>query len=144
MRFILLIFVLFSVAVCYANPPIPPIAEDFSIKADEKRLWRKSVEEQKILRQSGMIYESDDLEDYLNGITRKLQPSETLAHISFRVKVVKDSYLNAFAYPNGGMYIHSGVLARMENEAQLATVRPSGWGRPPLRIEASSRFQSRI
>jgi predicted Zn-dependent protease len=42
--------------------------------------------------------------------------------VPIRVRVLKDPSLNAFAYPNGAIYIHSGLLARVENEAQLATV----------------------
>ena len=30
--------------------------------------------------------------------------------------------LNAFAYPTGAIYVHSGLLARLDNEAQLAAV----------------------
>jgi predicted Zn-dependent protease len=38
------------------------------------------------------------------------------------VRVVEDPTLNAFAYPHGAIYVHTGLLARMENEDQLATV----------------------
>jgi tetratricopeptide (TPR) repeat protein len=30
--------------------------------------------------------------------------------------------LNAFAFPNGVIYVHTGILARMDNEAQLAVL----------------------
>jgi predicted Zn-dependent protease len=36
--------------------------------------------------------------------------------------VLKNPYCNAFAYPNGVIYVHSGILSRMDNEAQLATL----------------------
>ena len=39
-----------------------------------------------------------------------------------RFTVFRDPSLNAFAMPNGRVYIHTGLLARLENEAQLATV----------------------
>jgi predicted Zn-dependent protease len=42
--------------------------------------------------------------------------------VRYRVAVVEDPTLNAFAYPHGSLYVHTGLLARMENEAQLATV----------------------
>jgi predicted Zn-dependent protease len=42
--------------------------------------------------------------------------------LSFKVLVVKDPYLNAFAFPNGTIYVHTGILARMDNEAQLAAL----------------------
>ena len=36
--------------------------------------------------------------------------------------VLRDPTLAAFALPSGRIYLHTGVLARLENEAQLATV----------------------
>jgi beta-barrel assembly-enhancing protease len=36
--------------------------------------------------------------------------------------VLVNPSLNAFAYPTGAIYVHSGLLARLQNEAQLATV----------------------
>jgi tetratricopeptide (TPR) repeat protein len=42
--------------------------------------------------------------------------------VRYRVRVILDPTLNAFAYPHGSLYVHTGILARMENEDQLATV----------------------
>ena len=39
-----------------------------------------------------------------------------------RFSVLRDPTLNAFALPNGRIYIHSGLLARLDNEAQLAMI----------------------
>lgn len=39
-----------------------------------------------------------------------------------RVRALKKPVLNAFAMPNGSIYINSGLLGVMQNEAQLATV----------------------
>jgi predicted Zn-dependent protease len=55
-------------------------------------------------------------------VARKLQPPAVLQAIPFRVAVVKNPWLNAFAIPTGTLYIHSGLVARLQNEAQLATV----------------------
>ena len=35
---------------------------------------------------------------------------------------MRDPTLNAFAMPNGRIYVHTGLLARLDNEAQLATI----------------------
>ena len=40
----------------------------------------------------------------------------------FRVTVLRDPTLNAFALPNGRIYVHTGLLAGLESEAQLAMV----------------------
>lgn len=88
--------------------------------ADEQMLWQKSEEEQRAFESGGLLYPDPDLEDYLNQLAVKLQPQP--ADLKIRVKVIKNTQLNAFAYPNGMIYMHTGLLAAMDNEAQLAAV----------------------
>jgi predicted Zn-dependent protease len=105
-----------------ATTSLPPITQDFRPEDDEKRLWLRSEEEQKVINRSGVIYRDEDLEAYLNEIAKKLQPAEVFTHIPFKVIVIKNHLLNAFIYPNGVLYVHTGILAKMDNEAQLATL----------------------
>lgn len=121
MRYILLILMLCFAAACSTPANLPLATDNFGVD-DEKRLWQRSEDEQKVLTQSGLIYRDDQLDDYLNQVARKLQPPEILEHIPFRIMVIKSPYLNAFAFPNGVIYIHTGILARMDNEAQLAAL----------------------
>jgi Zn-dependent protease with chaperone function len=106
------------------STPSGPIASSGSgalqSRADEQMLWQKAEQDQRAFESSGLIYPDQALEDYLNQIAAKLQPQP--ADPKIRVKVLKNTRLNAFAYPNGMIYIHSGLLARMDNEAQLAAV----------------------
>jgi predicted Zn-dependent protease len=118
---VLLLFLSFMITGC-ATASLPPITKDSKFAEDEKRLWLRSEEEQKALSRSGIIYGDEDLDAYLSGIAKKLQPPEVYAQIPFKVKVIKNNLLNAFAYPNGAIYVHTGILARMDNEAQLATL----------------------
>ena len=53
---------------------------------------------------------------------RLLPPGTLDAGVSPSIHVLINPSLNAFAYPTGAIYVHSGLLARLENEAQLATV----------------------
>jgi predicted Zn-dependent protease len=89
---------------------------------DEQMLWQKSEKEQRALESNGLVYQDPELEDYLNQVAARLMPDNAPAEMHIRVQVIKNPYLNAFAYPNGMIYIHSGLLARMNNEAQLASV----------------------
>ncbi|MCK5204536.1 MAG: M48 family metalloprotease, partial [Desulfobacterales bacterium] len=98
------------------------VSDKILANEDEIMLWQKSEEEQRVLESTGLIYPHPELEDYLNMIIAKLQPQSMPADLKIRVKVIKNAYLNAFAYPNGMIYIHTGLLARMDNEAQLAAV----------------------
>jgi predicted Zn-dependent protease len=106
------------------STPSGPIAshgrEAFQSRTDEQMLWQKAEQEQRAFESNGLIYPDQELEEYLNQIAVKLQPQP--ADLKIRVKVIKNTNLDAVAYPNGLIYIHSGLLARMDNEAQLAAV----------------------
>lgn len=105
-------------------PPISSAGPGFQPLKDEVRLWAKSREEEKKLLDQVPIYKDPLLEDYLQGVVDRMTPPGMAANhqIRYQVHVVEDTSLNAFAYPHGSIYIHTGLLARMENEDQLATV----------------------
>src|SRR6185369_18100131 len=69
-------------------------------------------------------YEDPALESYLQGVVTRMTPKGMAANtaVHYRIRVVEDPTLNAFAYPHGSIYVHTGLLARVENEDQLATV----------------------
>ena len=123
MRYVLSILVVCVTVVCFSTTNASPLArEAFVVEEDEKRLWQRSEEEQQVLDGSGLSYEDSMLNAYLRKIAAKLQPSGFFRQVPFKIKVIKNPYLNAFAFPNGVLYIHTGILARMENEAQLAAL----------------------
>jgi predicted Zn-dependent protease len=124
-RYTSLVLVSLLLAAC-ATSNIPPIGAPntrFQLAADERELWEQSEAEQQKLNRRGRLYQDPLLEEYLNDVARRLLPPEVeQAGIPVRVRILQDPSLNAFAYPNGAIYIHTGLLARVENEAQLATV----------------------
>jgi predicted Zn-dependent protease len=108
-------------AGCATLRPVP-VTEAMMSSEDEQMLWRRAQEEQNAINGSGVLYQDAELENYLNLIVEKLQVNSTSPDFSFQIKVVKDPNLNAFAFPNGVIYVHTGILARMDNEAQLAAL----------------------
>lgn len=118
---LLIIWVLCSAAACASSHPVA-LTEDLTPNADEKMIWRRAQEEQDVLDNSGLLYRDPELENYLNQIAGKLQRHAIPTDISFHIKVIQDPNLNAFAFPNGTVYVHTGILARMDNEAQLAAL----------------------
>jgi predicted Zn-dependent protease len=103
-----------------SGPIASPGSQALQSRADEQMLWQKSEQQQRAFESSGLLYPDQELEDYLNQIAFKLQPQP--AELKIRVKVIQNTRLDAFAYPDGMIYIHSGLLARMDSEAQLAAV----------------------
>ncbi len=82
-----------------------------AVRADEKRL-----------EQSDALYNDPKLEAYVNQVAMRLVATVPEKDGGFRVKVIKDPHLNAFTYPDGFCYVNTGILARLENEAQLAAL----------------------
>jgi predicted Zn-dependent protease len=117
----LMIAVCCLVAGCATPRPIPVIQTP-TASEEEQMLWRRAREEQDTINGSGVLYQDVKIENYLNQVAEKLQINSISPDISFQIKVVKDPNLNAFAFPNGVIYIHTGILARMDNEAQLAAL----------------------
>jgi len=94
-----------------------------TLHEDEQRIWDQSQEEQVRLDQSDHVYDNEEITAYVNQVAAKLVPSN-LKDMGFhvQVQVLSNPMLNAFAFPHGVIYLHTGILARMENEAQLATL----------------------
>ncbi len=105
-------------------PPISTAGAAFKPDKDEVELWNESRAEEAKLREKARIYQDPLLVNYLEGVVAKLNPPGMAANpaVSYRVTVIEDPTLNAFAYPDGAIYVHTGLLARMEDEDELATV----------------------
>ena len=64
-----------------------------------------------------------ELQAYVERVGRRLVPKWVdPQQYKFTFTLVADPTLNAFALPDGTVVIHTGLLAALENEAQLATV----------------------
>lgn len=102
---------------------LPPLtAPGFAMERDEKHLWREAAELDERARKSGAVLADAALERYLLGVARKLTPPAALARLDVRVRVLESSSLTAFVTPDGCVFVSMGLLARLENEAQLAVV----------------------
>jgi predicted Zn-dependent protease len=95
-------------------------AEDTGKLQDkERRLWHEAAGFDNTINRSGQLYDSRPATAYLQGVMDRLYPEFTG---KIQVRIYDSIQLNAFALPNGSIYINIGLLARIENEAQLAAV----------------------
>jgi beta-barrel assembly-enhancing protease len=102
-----------------AIEPFLNAADTAQVTGDEKRLWDQAKEFDDIVRKAGFMLPDDQFERYLQQIADRLYPE---FHGVVRIRLVRSPILNAFALPNGSVYVHQGLAARFQNEAQLATV----------------------
>ncbi|MBI5690947.1 MAG: M48 family metalloprotease [Verrucomicrobia bacterium] len=109
-------------AGCASTDVAPHRNPTAALEDDERRLWARAREEQARLDASDFHVRLPQVEDYLDGIVARLRPDPLPNGGAFRTRVLVDPTLNAFAMPDGAIYVHTGLLAQAENEAQLATV----------------------
>ena len=106
-----------------ASTNVGAIRDDsFTPEQDEQALWQSADALDQYLDQHQVCYQDPQLQAYLEGVVTRLLPYLGAQSRQVRVHVLKDPFLNAFTLPNGSLYIHTGLLAQMQNEAQLATV----------------------
>jgi predicted Zn-dependent protease len=121
-RKLCLLLALGFTAGCETTNIKPATEGNLRLAEDERRLWFRVEQEQAAIDTSGFIAPWPEVDKYLNDVLRGLHAPSLSEGAPFRVHVIVDSSLNAFALPNGALYIHTGMLARLENEAQLAAV----------------------
>lgn len=85
----------------------------------DKRVWLQADEFDEQLHHQGPVYSAPELTQYLNDVALKLYPE---FEGKIRIFVLQHPSFNAFALPNGSIYMHTGLLAKLENEAELAVV----------------------
>ena len=100
-------------------PPVGAEGASFKPTSDERRLWDQAKEEERKLRDKAALYQDPILEDYLNQVADRLAPPEVKGQEAIRIRVfaIKDPTLNAFTFPTGSIYVHTGLLARLARHA---------------------------
>lgn len=102
-----------------AELPLPARFTRPAIETDEGGLWALMDREETRLRRSPFLVRDQALNDYLYQLVCKLG-GEHCADV--RVYVVRTPLFNASMAPNGMLQVWSGLLLRVENEAQLGAV----------------------
>ena len=90
-----------------------------AIETEEAGLWMLMDQAEEKLKTSGYLVQDEKLNAYLKRITCRLVPEYCQ---DMRVYLVRVPNFNATMGPNGAMQIWTGLLLRVQNEAQLAAV----------------------
>lgn len=109
---------------CVVTPaqPLTDAGHRYGQTEDEQKLIRRSSELDDELRRKGLLLQDEQVNAYVREVGQRVVPAAARGAVPFQFHVLRDPVVNAFALPNGSIYLTVGLLARLENEAQLAHV----------------------
>lgn len=108
-----------AVAGCATNPVTGRPNVVMGTQQGEKEQSRRYY--QQIIQAYG-LYEDQALQDYVQMVGTKLAKNSHLPDWDFKFTVLDDESINAFTTGGGYVYIHRGIMAYMNSEAELASV----------------------
>jgi Zn-dependent protease with chaperone function len=89
------------------------------IDSDEAGIWMAMDNVEEKIKTSGNLIVDEELDKYLHAVLCRIAPEHCG---DIRIYVVRMPYFNASMAPNGSLVIWSGLLLRVRNEAELASV----------------------
>ena len=107
-----------SVQLCAQPKELKPGFNLFSPQQDIQLGQEASAQVEKTMP----VVHDDELSGYLSRLGSRLAASKHAGTFPFRFSVINDKAINAFALPGGPIYVHTGLLAAVDNESQLAGV----------------------
>jgi predicted Zn-dependent protease len=115
-----LVFALGGIAACATNPVTG--TPQLSLMSEQQELEAGTKLYPLYTQLSYGLFQDEALQDYVNSIGQRLAAVSHRPNLPYAFNVVNSSDLNAYALPGGKISITRGMVARMENEAQLAGV----------------------
>ncbi|MBI4754025.1 MAG: M48 family metalloprotease [Betaproteobacteria bacterium] len=107
------------------SPTVRPLS-DGDPRVGESEAERKLLADAGRLREEldrkGLLFGDAKVLRYVEGIAGKVIPANTSALVAPRLRLLRSPAVNAFALPNGDIYLTIGLLSHLRNEAQLAMV----------------------
>ncbi|HEV2299345.1 MAG TPA: M48 family metalloprotease [Candidatus Acidoferrales bacterium] len=117
--------VLFAVLlpVVLAVPLRAQSQPDFKFTKIDLELLHQADQLDEYFARNGMVFEDEATQKYVESVGVSVLPAgDPPEHVTWKFRVLRDPFPNAFALPNGSVYIHTGLLSLMRSEAQLAGV----------------------
>jgi predicted Zn-dependent protease len=93
-----------------------------AIRDDERHLLAAADELEGYFAAHGLLYKDEGVLGLVRRVGRSIQPPSTDDYMAYEFHVLRDPSPNAFALANGAVYVHTGMLARLNDEDQLAAL----------------------
>lgn len=115
---LLLSSILFS-SGCAVNPVSGE--SDFVLLSEDQEIAIGRENHAEIIKRYG-LYKDQKLQDYIQSVGERLAAVSHRRNLIYRFTLLDSQEINAFALPGGYIYITRGLLAYLNNEAELAAV----------------------
>jgi predicted Zn-dependent protease len=114
-----LALILLAISGCAVNPVTGK--SEFMLLSERDEIALGAQTDKSIVQMYG-IYDDQNLHNYLDQMGQKMVKISHRPNLKFEFKVMDSPVINAFAVPGGYVYITRGILAYLNNEAELAGV----------------------
>ena len=104
---------------CAVNPVTGK--REFMLLSERDEMAMGQQTDQQVMEMYG-VYTDPDLNNYLTTIGTKIGKLSHRPNLNYSFKVLDTPVINAFAVPGGYVYFTRGILAYLNNEAELAGV----------------------
>jgi len=101
----------------------PPVREQFKFgEVDLEVLEQADLLDTRFER-DGLVLVDESANAFLRRVGQSLVPRDLeLEKVSWKFRALRDPQPNAFALPNGSIYVTTGLLTLIDNESQLAAI----------------------
>ncbi|MGA9853141.1 MAG: M48 family metalloprotease [Gammaproteobacteria bacterium] len=117
----LTVLAILSLVGC-AGAPVKPFemtADTSHLNHAQRVVWQESDEQDTAFKNMGVIYNDAALQTYLQSVIYRLYPQ---FRGTIKIHALMSPVPDAFMMANGSCYVQLGLLALLDNEAELATV----------------------
>jgi len=134
MRLAALVLIAGTLAGCARNPATGH--NELMLVSESQEIAMGQQYDSQVVATIG-LYPDPALQSYIQTLGKRLAATSERPNLPWTFRVVDDPAVNAFAVPGGFVYVTRGILAHMNNEAQLATVVGHEIGHVPARHTAA-------
>ena len=101
----------------------PPVREEFKFGDVDLEVLEQVNLLDRRFEKDGLVLEDEAANAYLFRVGSSLIPAGlVLENVNWKFRALRDPEPNAFALPNGSIYVTTGLLALLDNESQLAAI----------------------
>ncbi len=107
---------------CVSAASAGGVYEPVPIDNDEWRLIEESQDLEGYFNSQSLLYTEPKALELVRRVGHEIRPQPADDYVEYEFFVLRDPSPNAFALPNGHVYVHTGMLARLGDEDQLAAL----------------------